>query len=106
MTAYTVTCETNFVRVIRLPLKWPAGYCFQGGHLVQVLLVDWFNPLGGLNEEWPVILEGQTLEDKRAELVKFVKTKSYYQSGYDYLLLLNYGDSVFIPRLKEAPHEL
>jgi len=96
---YEVTSETNFVRVIRLPLKWSSGYCFQGGHCVTVLLVDWFNPLGGLNEEWPVILEGHTLENKRQELIRFVKTKAYYQSGYDYLLLMDYGDSVFIPRL-------
>ncbi len=44
MTRYVVTDMTNFMRIFRLPLQYPKGFCFGGGYSVEMQLVDWFNP--------------------------------------------------------------
>ena len=49
MEAYKVDGWNNFCRVFELPNKFPNTYCFGGGVPVGFKMVDWFNPVSGLD---------------------------------------------------------
>jgi len=80
----------NFCQIFELPKKWPTDFCFNGGNKCQILQVDWFNPIpvddlpefGGTLKPWSEYVNS---------LVEFVKAKPYIRSGYQYLILTNFG---------------
>jgi len=68
------------VHVYRLPAKLTNGYCFDGGHPIVFLNVDWFDA---------VISEG------RDPLVKFIKGKRYFDQRGRFLVLASHPDLTF-----------
>ena len=40
-----VTGGNNFMRIFRVPKRYPEGYLFDGGKFVPFLMVDWFKPV-------------------------------------------------------------
>lgn len=85
------TDETNFCRVFVLPSEFPNQYCFGGGVLVGMRMVDWFNP-------WPKELSTGELVDKKweevkSELTEWLLRKVYIRPGVQYLVLTDFGEA-------------
>ena len=82
--------SNNFCRVFELPNSYPSDYCFGGGHPVQMLMVDWFNPVR--------LHEGKTWDVKEIAGIKdFVSKKSYIKSGRKYLILTDFNEAIVLP---------
>lgn len=85
--------DLNFCRVFELPTEYPRGHCFGGGRLVQMLMVDWFNP-------WPPELPDEaTWQDVTKLLRSFLSGKRYVKPGRQYLVVTGFGEAM----LFEAP---
>ena len=104
---FTVTADTNFIRIFQMPQEFPSDFCFQGGHDVNFNLVDWFNPIDQMSF-WggkEIVLQGEYLEEKRDKIARFIKTKKYFDHNFKYLAMTDYGDVFIIQdeslRLKE-----
>ena len=94
-----ITEATNFLRVFRLPDKFSSAFCFGGGISTEFTMVDWFNAHNQQyfwkNEEIEVG------EEKRTEIIEFVKLKTYFKREHTYLVITDYGDAFIInPELK------
>lgn len=100
---YTITEATNFLRVFRLPAKFPSGYCFGGGHEVRFQLVDWFNAFSPM-DEFPKEFENGDAGylEHIEELRQFIAGKKYVQAGFVYLAVTDYGDSFLINAEQKA----
>jgi len=88
-----ITYRTNFCRIFELPEEYPNEYCFNGGHFVPFLMVDWFSPIpftefpeygGNGPEPWEVY---------EPMLLIFLKKKQYVKPGREYLVITNFGES-------------
>ncbi|MDD5053470.1 MAG: hypothetical protein PHO27_12115 [Sulfuricurvum sp.] len=95
-----VTEATNFMRVFRLPLQYPEGFCFNGGYPVEIQLVDWFNPFNP-EDFWGEKTKELTptgMEAHRNLLRDFIKAKGYVKqfTGYTFLAIADYGDAFLI----------
>ena len=106
MEKYKVTYDRNFIRIIKLPERYPEDYCFGGGHDFIVRIIDWFNPHDQLKlaNEGNFILEGEKLFEHREEIREFIKEKSWYLPEHDYLALTSYGD-IFLIDPHKGLHE-
>lgn len=87
-----ITHENNFCRVFELPRHYPNNFCFNGGHIVDFKMVDWFRPARfdytyGAYEQWCLT------KDK---LIDFIKQKRYYDENKKYLVITDFGESLII----------
>jgi len=108
MNKFTVTELNNFCRVFRLPLKYPEGFCFCGGYVVKMQMVDWFNPVcpkDGYINDYPRILEGDELEVMREGIVSFIQGKVYMKEYFlnDHLVITDYGDTILVKNCGVSP---
>lgn len=81
---------TNFCRVFELPDTFPGGFCFNGGHPVTMMMVDWFNP-------WPTEnfkLKDTTWDEVVKILRPWLKERCYVKPGKKYLLITDFGESL------------
>jgi len=101
---FKVTYATNFLRVFRLPNKFPSDYCFDGGPSTIFVLVDWFNPFSE-QDFWG----DKTKEFNKSDidylehiegLRSFIKEKKYFVNTFTYMVLTDYGD-VFLVNPEE-----
>jgi len=76
-----VLAPRAFLRVYRLPTKLTNGYCFGGGVPITFLNVDWFEAL---------------IDDGRAPLEAFIKSKRYYDATARFLVLADHPDLTFV----------
>jgi len=83
-----ITSENNFVRIFRLPETLPSDYCFNGGHAVTFLLVDWFSLDPGLLIK--------TEEGRRNTIREFIKWKAYYNPNSKFLAITDYEEAFLI----------
>lgn len=86
----TVTSENNFCRVFMLPKTLPTGFCFDGGELVPIRMVDWFNPvdLSGVSTR-------EVTEDElRGYLIPWLEKKTYMRTNTSYLVLFDFGATI------------
>ena len=81
----------NFGRVFELPEKYPEGYCFNGKQIVQMEMVDWFNPWPGgtISGDPP-----ETWEEVVKILRPFLMKKNYVKPGRQYILITDFGESL------------
>ena len=106
---FRVTEATNFVRIFRLPNKFPSGYCFGGGHPTSFQLVDWFNPFSQ-EDFWDNaakdIDSGELSYIKHIQRLKeFIKEKKYFNAQCTFMALTDYGD-VFLINPEKRANEL
>lgn len=86
---YQIDETNNFCRVFQLPDSFPEKYCFSGGIPCTFKMVDWFNPV---NFEQAPVITGEAAVDKIIEsLSKFIKGKTYYNPGFSYILICDFG---------------
>lgn len=99
---YTVDGWNNFCRVFELPESYPEGFCFDGGHPVNFQLVDWFNPVIGLEvpavskEVWKekigdIETKEISLDELEKDLVPWLQQKIYVKPKRHYLVLYSFG---------------
>lgn len=99
---YTVDGWNNFCRVFELPKEFPKEFCFGGGHSVTFQMVDWFNPVIGIDQPaiskdaWikrfgKIDTKEVTVEELRDTLMPFLVNKQYIKSDRDYLILFDFG---------------
>lgn len=104
MSRFIVDGWNNFCRVFELPEEYPKGYCFQGGRDVVFKMVDWFNPVNGIEmaacskDIWVekvgmVNLTPVDGDELSAKLTVFLKGKKYYNSSKKYLVMCDFGFS-------------
>ena len=89
---YQVTQQTNFCRVFELPAEFPEGYCFQGGHPIVFLMVDWFHPV----QMGSSILKEVDMDELAESLLPFIKEKNYVKPGKNYLLVCDFGGTIYL----------
>jgi len=99
---FKVTDATNFLRVFCVPSIFPSGYCFDGGHVVPFVMVDWFNALDPMAE---LPIEFRNTDEwylKHIEKLKtFIKGKKYFNPKLTYMILTDYGDVFLVnPELR------
>lgn len=90
LTDIKATKETNFCRVFELPTSYPTGFCFNGGHPVAMIMVDWFNPWPPAKDQ-PFELANTTWPEVCKLLLTFLLQKRYVKAGKTYLLLTDFG---------------
>ena len=101
---FAVDGWNNFCRVFELPEKYPDGYCFNGGHIVEFKLVDWFNPIMGVGmaavskEVWKknvgeIDIKRVSINDIKS-LIPYLCKKPHIKSGKNYLILCSFGASI------------
>ena len=99
---FQITHDQNFCRVFRLPLRYPTGYCFAGGHPCNFQLVDWFNPI-------PIADIGRgkfrTWDEYRKELIEFLRVKVYADWGRQFLVITDFGESFVFEGLYQGKAE-
>ena len=99
---YNVDGWNNFCRVFEVPSEFPKGFCFGGGKPTSFKMVDWFNPVSGVNmaactkEIWKdKVGKIEVKEVLLCELVSkigpFIKEKLYRSSNKDYLVICDFG---------------
>jgi hypothetical protein len=99
---YKVDGWNNFCRVFELPKSYPSGFCFDGGKPVNILMVDWFNPVCDIpqpavsKEVWKdkvgeIKVTEIDLDELENTLIPFLKNKQYVKSGRTYLVLYDFG---------------
>lgn len=99
---YKVDGWNNFCRVFEFPEKYPEGYCFDGGIAVKILMVDWFNPVAGVDqpgvtkEVWErevgeIKTKNVSGDDVREYLIPFLQEKSYVLPDRKYLVMCDFG---------------
>lgn len=99
---YKVDGWNNFCRVFELPEQFPNGFCGRNGIPVTFKMVDWFNPIPGLDspavskEVWKKevgdIEEVITTSDEvEKSLFQFLKGKQYVIAGRKYIVICNFG---------------
>lgn len=100
---YVVDEWNNFCRVFELPKTYPNSYCFGGGHSVDFQMVDWFNPIPGLDHQSGItkedfIIDGGKIEtifvsidELRDFILPWIKKKSYVRRERNYLILCDFG---------------
>lgn len=87
------TQNNNFARVFELPEQYPQVFCFSGGPMVPMRMVDWFNP-------WPTdnyTEDGelpQTWDEVKQMLRPFLMAKNYIIPGRRYILITDFGESM------------
>ena len=97
----------NFCRVFRLPTSYPSDFCFGGGILVNIQMVDWFNPIPDLSiptiskEAWlekygKITSMEIDIEELEKELIPWIKEKAYIVKGIKYLILYDFGGSTVL----------
>jgi hypothetical protein len=100
--SYIITEMNNFGRILRLPVAYPEGYCFGGGHQVQCQLVDWFYPIppkdGKFFNEYPRTIEEGEMAEIRQRLRDFIKDKVYVKShpNHKFIMVTDYGDAFMV----------
>jgi hypothetical protein len=96
--SFTISEETNFVRIFRLPLSYPRGFCFGGGYPVNFQLVDCFNPFSTqeIYGSTHKIIGGDEYENHIDHLRDFIGKKVYFERGSRYLAIADYGDAFLI----------
>ncbi|MFA5394386.1 MAG: hypothetical protein WC346_00020 [Methanogenium sp.] len=95
----SVTYDTNFIRIFRLPTEYPKGFCFGGGYPVQMQLVDWFNPLPPLAfDSKPRTLKIEHREEIVDKLREFIREKPYFKDYPDhkFLAITDYGEAFIV----------
>jgi len=102
-----VTYATNFLRVFRLPEKFPSDFCFGDGHPTNFQLVDWFNPfdqleLTNINSNKEFNSASYEYQKHIEKLRTFIKEKKYFNSAYTYMVLTDYGDVFLVNPEKKA----
>lgn len=97
---YTYSAEDNFCRVFRLPASYPSDFCFNGGHPVPFLMVDWFNPINPINVASVVrkTISHSTLVEI---LVPYLRAKPYFNERFQYLVLCDFGAALVFGGIKE-----
>ncbi|MCF7963989.1 MAG: hypothetical protein K9L79_00450 [Methylobacter tundripaludum] len=75
----------NLLRVFQLPETVSADFCMPDGHQTNFLLVDWFRPSSEV---------GQIIDVDK--LRQFIRTKIYYQSDRNYLVMLRTGETFLV----------
>ena len=89
---FRVTDAHNFIRVFQLPNKYSSDYCFEGGHLVEIRLVDWFNPFESSDFWDEKVKEFDSTDGWYQENVQklrdFIKEKIYFDSKYTFLAFM------------------
>lgn len=103
---YKATYANNFIRIFQLPNEFPSDFCFQGGHPVLIILVDWFNPFDPQDFWGDKIKEFDSTEEwylsHLKELKDYIKKKTYFNPEYTYMALTDYGDAFVINPEKRA----
>lgn len=99
---YRVDGWNNFCRVFELPEQYPSGYCFGGGLPVAFQMVDWFNPVTGVDapacskDMWREKVGNiQTKEiadvELRDGLIPFLRGKNYVKPNRKHLVICDFG---------------
>ncbi|MDD5531121.1 MAG: hypothetical protein PHX21_13970 [bacterium] len=99
---YKVDGWNNFCRVFELPEEFSSEFCFNGGIPTNFLMVDWFNPIGGLpqpavsKKEWKEKvgeIEVKEIEHDYicTELTYFLLDKLYIKPKRKYLVICDFG---------------
>ena len=99
---YNVDGWNNFCRVFLLPESYPEEFCFGGGHPVNFLMVDWFNPVPDIGqpavskEVWrekvgEIKITEIDIDELSAAIIPWLKMKQYTHPGRDYLVLCDFG---------------
>lgn len=103
---FKVTEAHNLLRVFRLSPEFPEDYCFQGGHPVVFMIVDWFNAFSP-EDFWSnkKVKEFESTEEWYLEHVEklkaFIKIKKYFNPEFTYMVLTDYGDVFLVnPELR------
>lgn len=107
----TVNPWNNFCRVFELPKEYPTGFCFNGGYPGEMLMVDWFNPVGEVpqaavtKEVWQEKVGDPAEQDLEVDidelgekLLPFMKAKQYIQPGRTYLIIFDFGGSLIFEK--------
>lgn len=87
---YQVDGRNNFCRVFQLPEEYPEGFCFDGGQLIPFQMVDWFNPVSGIETETKEVSHDELQES----LIPFLEKKQYIKPGRKYLILCDFGAAI------------
>lgn len=87
---YVVTPENNFCRVFRFCPNIPKGFCGTAGVPVNMVMVDWFNPVPEAQNE--VITIGHSFLTER--LVPWLSKKVYVRPDMQYVAIFDFGASV------------
>lgn len=85
-----ISDSDNFCRVFELPETYPSGFCFGGGHPVQMQMVDWFYPIPPKHFGYSF----KTWDEVVKELKPQMKHKVYAKKGRQYILITNFGESM------------
>lgn len=95
---FTITANTNFIRIFRMPKKYPEGFCFAGGNPITFLLIDWFNPWRTeyFWENDKKVISGSEIDESQNLIRKYIKEKIYYKEEFQYLAITDYGDAFII----------
>jgi len=103
MDTFLVDGWNNFCRVFQLPRQFPSSFCFGGGVPVQMIMVDWFDPVPDVarfgvtkehylehHSELPTP-KAKMREEIVDKLVPFISQKNYVKEGESYLVICDFG---------------
>lgn len=99
MSEFRITSDNDFIRIFVVPKKFPTGYCFDGPKPVDFPMIDWFQVFSMTS--LPIMIGGEQYEEKKKEIIEYVKTKPYYHDIVSYLILTDWGDAFLLQRRKE-----
>lgn len=99
---YTIDGWNNFCRVFELPKTYSSNFCFGDGIATNFQMQDWFNPVSDLPQPavskkfWeenvgPIDQKEVDYDNLVKSLTEFLAQKSYVKSGYEYLVICNFG---------------
>ena len=102
MITYKVDGWNNFCRVFEFPEGLSSEFCHGGGIPTTFKMVDWFNPIPGLQqsavskEVWKkevgeIETEDVTLESVSEKLLPFLQEKQYVKEGFKYIVICDFG---------------
>ena len=103
---YKIDGWNNFCRVFALPETFSSEFCPGGGIPINFQMVDWFCPISKLpqptcsKEVWlekvGKIKVIEKSEEELKDLMKWIKSKNYYNPDVSYLVIFDFGASVII----------
>lgn len=87
---YFVTPENNFCRVFRFSPNIPTGFCFGNGVPVNMVMVDWFNPIRDVDQSGSTVPHSYLVNS----LVPWLSDKVYVKPGMQYVAIFDFGAAV------------
>lgn len=95
-----IPVDLNFCRIFELPpvVTLPRSYCFGGGHIIPCKMVDWFQPIPNafVRKETEGLTKVKTWGQLKPQLIEFVMRKNYIKNQFQYILITDFGQSVYI----------